>query len=41
VLTYRLAIAYRTYLRFDHPVATVAASQLIVALLLWVVRLNT
>jgi hypothetical protein len=30
--TYRLVVAYRRYLRFDHPVATVLASQLIVAL---------
>ena len=30
-LTYRLACAYRLYLRFDHALATVLASQAIVA----------
>jgi hypothetical protein len=32
VAIYRLSVAYRRYLRFDHSVATVLASQLIVAL---------
>lgn len=31
--TWRLAIAYRSYLRFSHPVATVIASQALVVLL--------
>lgn len=31
-MTYRLASAFRHYLKFDHPVATVLASQLIVVL---------
>ena len=35
VLTYRLCIAFRTYLRFDHALATAAASQIIVGLLIW------
>jgi len=29
---YRLAAAFRHYLKFDHPVATVVASQVIVGL---------
>ena len=33
VLTYRLWIAYRTYLRFRHALATVVAAQVMVALL--------
>jgi hypothetical protein len=38
--TYDLIIAYRTYLRFDHPIATVLASQLIVGLLAIVLLLQ-
>jgi hypothetical protein len=34
--TWRLAAAYRHYLRFDHPLATVVASQVIVVLLVMV-----
>jgi hypothetical protein len=34
-LTYRLYSAYRVYLRFDHPLATVIASQVIVVLVYW------
>ncbi len=33
VWTWRLAIAYREYLRFNHPVATVIASQVVVVML--------
>ena len=33
VATYRLGVAYRHYLRFDHAFATAAAVQLMVALL--------
>jgi hypothetical protein len=33
LLTYRLWIAYRRYLRFDHALATAVASQLMIALL--------
>lgn len=33
VATYRLALAYRHYLRFDHAIATAAASQIIVSLI--------
>jgi len=38
-----LCVAYRRYLRFDHPVATVLASQAIVvlALLVFVVNVDT
>ena len=32
VMVYRLCVAFRTYLRFDHPVSTVLASQVIVGL---------
>ena len=38
---YRLASAYRHYLRFDHPAATVVASQVIVALAAVVVAVHT
>jgi hypothetical protein len=31
-LTHRLYVAYRYYLRFDHPLATILASQVIVYL---------
>ncbi len=34
ILTYRLAMAYRLYLRFPHAIATVLSSQIIVALIL-------
>ena len=34
-LSYRLFVAYRLYLRFDHALATVLASQVIVALACW------
>jgi hypothetical protein len=34
ILGYRLAVAYRMYLRFPHAIATVLASQVIVALVL-------
>ena len=33
VLTYRLWIAYKRYLRFDHPLATAIASQIMIGLL--------
>ena len=33
LLTYRLWIAFRRYLRFEHPLATAIASQLMIALL--------
>ena len=35
LLCYRLFTAYRLYLRFDHPLATVVASQVMVALVYW------
>jgi hypothetical protein len=35
LLTYRLWIAYRKYLRFDHALATVTVSQIMVALLVF------
>jgi hypothetical protein len=35
LLTYRLWIAYRKYLRFDHALATVVVSQIMVALLVF------
>jgi hypothetical protein len=35
MLTYRLWIAYRKYLRFDHALATVVVSQIMVALLVF------
>ena len=35
ILSYRLWIAYRKYLRFDHALATVVSSQVIVALAVW------
>ena len=38
--TWRLAVAYRLYLRFDHPMATVAAAQFIVALFMAAVLVN-
>jgi hypothetical protein len=41
VLTYQLWIAYRKYLRFDHALATALASQVIVALLVWKLGLDT
>ena len=34
VFVYRLIVALKTYVRFDHPVATILASQLIVLLLM-------
>ena len=40
VAAYRLGRAYERYLRFDHPLATVIASQVIVGLLALVVLLN-
>ena len=33
ILTYRLSVAYRRYLRFDRPLATAIASQVMIALL--------
>jgi len=39
-LGYRLVAAYRHYLRFDRPAATVLASQSIVFLVLWIVFVN-
>jgi hypothetical protein len=39
-LTYRLIVAFRHYLRFDRPVATVLASQVIVFLVVWIVLTN-
>jgi hypothetical protein len=39
VLVYRLICAYRLYLKFEHAVATVLASQVIVLLLYWKVLL--
>jgi len=41
LLIYRLWISYRRYLRFDHALATVLASQVIVGLLLLIWRCNT
>jgi len=32
VMAWRLSAAYRHYLRFDHPMATAAASQIVVTL---------
>jgi hypothetical protein len=40
VAAYRLTAAFRHYLKFDHPAATVLASQVIVALLAVVVALQ-
>ncbi len=37
--TYRLGVAYRTYLRFDRPFLTALAAQLIVVAFVWVVCL--
>jgi hypothetical protein len=39
-LAYRLTAAYRHYLRFDRPVATVLASQVIVLLVVWILMVN-
>ena len=36
VTAWRLSAAYRHYLRFDHPTATAAASQVVVTLAVWV-----
>ena len=41
LLTHRLWMAYRLYLRFDHALATVVASQMMVALALWKLGLDT
>ena len=40
VSTYRLAFAYKRYLRFSHPFLTVAASQIVVFLVMFDVLLN-
>ena len=40
-MAYRLTQAFRHYLRFDHPLATVLASQVIVLLLVWVWAVQT
>jgi hypothetical protein len=40
VVTYRLGRAYRHYLKFDHPWATVIASQIIVTLAAAIIALN-
>ena len=40
VATYRLAFAYKRYLRFSHPFLTVAASQVVVFLVIFDVLLN-
>lgn len=40
VASYRLASAFRHYLRFDHPIATVLCAQVIVLLVAVVVTLN-
>ena len=40
VVVWRLAAAYKLYLQFDHPVATVLAAQCIVALATFIVVLN-
>jgi hypothetical protein len=40
VATYRLAFAYKRYLRFSHPFLTVAASQIVVFLVMFDVLLN-
>jgi hypothetical protein len=40
VITYRLWIAYRFYLRFEHALATVLASQVMVGLLVWKLGLD-
>jgi len=39
-MAWRLTVAYRLYLRFDHPVATVLASQVIVALFVVTAMVN-
>jgi hypothetical protein len=39
-MAWRLVVAYRLYLRFDHPVATVLASQVIVALFVVTATVN-
>ncbi len=41
LLTYRLWIGYREYLRFEHALATVVSSQVIVALIIWKFGLDT
>jgi hypothetical protein len=41
LMTYRLAVAYRLYLRFQHPTATVLATQLIVLLLILIAMANS
>lgn len=40
VFSYRLWIAYRTYLRFNHALAVAAASQTMVLLLIWKIGLD-
>ncbi len=40
VATYRLTMAYKYYLRFDHPGWTIVASQLVVALAVFTALLN-
>jgi hypothetical protein len=37
---YHLGCAYRRYLRFDHPWATIAATQIIVGLIFCVLAVN-
>jgi hypothetical protein len=37
---YHLGCAFRRYLRFDHPWATIAASQIIVLMIFWIVAIN-
>ncbi|HEX2972058.1 MAG TPA: hypothetical protein VHP11_06980 [Tepidisphaeraceae bacterium] len=37
LMTYRLTMAYRLYLRFQHPTTTVLATQLIVALIVLII----
>jgi hypothetical protein len=40
VVTYRLGRAYRDYLKFDHPWATIIATQIIVALIAAIIALQ-
>ena len=40
VVSYRLGTAYRDYLKFDHPRATVIATQIIVALVAAIIAIN-
>lgn len=37
---YHLGTAFGRYLHFDHPWATIAASQIIVVMIFWIVAIN-